>query len=201
VAANEFSGGTQVIKRSALSMVGVMALGVSLALAPMVPASAANHKQHTTKSHHKKKKHPSKVTVTTVKSANGSNPGSSFCVEYKNEEAVAEKSKYASTMTSDLESGNLAGVKAAFKEIEATDGPLLAKAKALIDQTPANVQAAFKIVIAQLPKEYADVSSATSISQLESSFETFESSPEFKNATETVANYVTGQCGSVTPTT
>jgi len=188
-----------VIKRSALSMVGVLGLGVSLALAPMAPASASSHKKHSTKGHHKK--HKSKVTVSTVKSSSGSNPGSSFCVEYKNEEAVAENSKYATAMTTDLESGNLAGVKAAFKQIEVTDGPLLAKAKALISQTPANVQAAFKTVIAQLPKEYADVNSATSISQLEASFETFDTSPAFKSATATVANYVTTQCGSVTPTT
>jgi hypothetical protein len=189
-----------VIRRSALSMVGVLGLGVSLALAPMAPASASNHKKHSSKTHHKKKKHHSKVTVTTVNSSSGSNPGSSFCVEYKDEESVAENSKYASTMTTDLEAGNLPGVKAAFKEIEATDGPLLAKAKALISQTPANVQAAFKVVIAELPKEYADVNSATSVSQLESSFETFESSASFKNATETVANYVTTQCGNVTAT-
>lgn len=189
------------MKRSALSMVGVLGLGVSLAMAPMAPASAASHKKHTTKSHHKKKKKHTKATTVTTQSANGSNPGSSFCVEYKQEEQVAENSKYAETMTTDLESGNLPGVKAAFKQIEATDGPLLNKAKALISQTPANVQAAFKVVIAQLPKEYADVNSATSISQLESSFETFESSPGFKNATETVANYVTSQCGSITPTT
>jgi hypothetical protein len=190
------------IRRNALSMLGVLGIGAALALAPMAPASASIHKaKHHAKSHKKKKHATSKVTVTTLKSTKGSNPGSSFCVEYKQEEQVAENSKYANAMESAIEAGNLAGVKTAFKEIENTDGPLLAKAKALISQTPANVQAAFNVVIKQLPKEYAAVNSATSISQLESAFQSFETTPGFSAATQTVASYVTSQCGSVTPTT
>ncbi|HEY2213447.1 MAG TPA: hypothetical protein VGH31_00220 [Acidimicrobiales bacterium] len=188
------------IKRSAMAIVGVLGLGASVALVPLAPASAATHKKHVAKTHKKHKK--SKVTVTTVKRSGGSNPGGSFCVAYQNEEKAAENTKYTAAMTAAIESGNIAGVKAAFKQVQAEEGPLLAKAKSVINQTPANVQAAFNIIIAQLPKEYAAVSSATSLTQLQTAFESFATTPAFKTATDTVTAYVTSQCGTLTtPTT
>ncbi len=142
------------------------------------------------------------MTVTTVKQSGGSNPNGSFCVAYKNEEKAAENTKYTAAMTSAIQTGNIAGVKAAFKQVQAEEGPLLAKAKAVISQTPANIQAAFNIIIAQLPKEYAAINSATSLTQLETAFESFATTPAFKTATDTVSAYVTSQCGGITtPTT
>jgi hypothetical protein len=189
-----------VIKRSAMAIAGVLGLGASVALVPLAPASATTHKKHVAKTH--KKKHKSKVTVTTVKQSGGSNPGGSFCVAYKNEEKAAESTKYTAAMTTAIESGNIAAVKAAFKQAQASEGPLLAKAKAVISQTPANVQAAFNVIVAELPKEYAAVNSATSLTQLETAFESFATTPAFKTATDTVASYVTSQCGGITtPTT
>ncbi len=184
------------IKRNAVSMVSVLGMAAALALAPLSAAGASSHhKKHHAKKHHKVTK------VTAPKSSKGSNPGGSFCTEYRDEENAAENSAYEKSLTNAIESNNLAEVKSDFKKVEAEEGPLLQKAESLISQTPSNVQAAFKVITAELPKEYAAVQSATSMSGLESAFTSAGQSAAFTSASATVTNYVTSQCGSVTPTT
>jgi hypothetical protein len=180
--------------RTTLRGVGIGIVGLALALAPLSAPSASSHKSKHHKSHH-----TSHHTTTTTATKKGSNPGSALCKDLRAEQA--QSAKLGSTIASALESGNYATAKqemvssinAGLKEAE----PALAALKS----APGAVQSAMKGLIQFDGKFKDDIESSTSLTTLESSFATLGQSATLRTESTTVTNYITAQCGAITPTT
>ena len=118
------------MRRRAVSGIGVLLLGVALAMAPVLASPAAAKPKH-----HKVVKHNSPATAKL---------SGSDCTALNGEQT--QSSKLASTLEQAFASGNFATIKSAMLAEFTTDGQDVSKVEALLSSAPANVKAAFATV-------------------------------------------------------
>lgn len=168
------------MKRRAASGIGVLVLGLTLALAPVVasPVSAA------------KPKHHHKTTST---------PKAGTCTALSGEQAQA--SKLSASLGKAFASGNFATIKqAVVAELTQVDQSL-AKAKGALGSAPANVQAAFTTIANAFNQLKTQIQNSTSLPGLEAAFTSLGSNPKLTNASKVLASYFGSKCGAITPPT
>jgi hypothetical protein len=157
--------------------VGICAgvLGLTLALAPLTAASA--------------------------KTTKGSAPNSAMCKTVKSEQSGSSAASGA--IEKAMTSGNFAAAKAAMLKAYSGDFNQVQKALAVIKGAPANVQAAFKDLLAFVKQFKAAIQNSTSVTSLLASFETLGKNPKLATDGATISNWYTSVCGgtSVTPST
>lgn len=187
-----------VTRRRAATWMGVVALGVGLALFPTSVASAAQYSTtmrhgataHEMSSH---KKHKKKHKKAKAKTPVASSSAKSVCSFLDNE---AGSAKIASAVESAEQSGNFASAKQTLLDLFdqiAKDAP---SAEADLRSAPANVQAAFKTMISYDAQFQTALENATSFSQLGSAFASLGNNPTLQAASSTVGSYATSLCGS-----
>jgi hypothetical protein len=184
-------------QRRLVQTFSVTVLGLALACAPMAAASAKSKPKHHSKKHH--------TTTTTTKpkttAKGGLNPGSKLCVTLAN--AESSSSNLGSAMEKSIEegmsSGNYASVKAAMlAQINASVSDE-GEAESALSGAPANVQAAMKGLFTFVNSYKTAIANSTSITQLATSMESLAGTSQVEADGLTVANYVTQQCGTTTP--
>ena len=185
-------------QRRLVQTFSVTVLGVALACAPMAVASAKSKPKH-----HPKAKHHHTTTTTKPKTAakGGLNPGSKLCVTLANAESSSSNlgSAMEKSIEEGLSSGNYASVKAAMlAQINASVKDEGA-AESALSGAPANVQAAMKGLFTFVNSYETAISNSTSITQLATSMESLAATSQVQADALTVANYVTAQCGTTTP--
>lgn len=171
-------------QRRIVQGMGIGFLGLALALAPMSLASAGIAKS---KSHHH-----------GTKSKGGTNPGSPFCKGLVN----LEKSEtgIGTNIEKSIESGNFSSAKTAIAAAFNQDLKQAGVAEALISNAPKNIQADFKTLLAGIKQIESTIESSSSLSGLESSFETLGENSKFDTAGTQLGDYVSTQCGNITGT-
>jgi hypothetical protein len=191
-----------VAQRRVLQGISVMVVGLALAIAPLTAAGASSKgSKHNTHHSSKKKNTKKKKKTTTTTSANskGSNPGSTLCKDLKAEEN--QSNSLGGTIASALESGNFATAKQ--EMINAINQGLKEASPALsvLQGAPSSVQNAMKTLISFDGQFKSIIENSTSLTNMESSFETLATNPNIAAAGTTVSAYVTAQCGSLVTTT
>jgi hypothetical protein len=173
-------------QRRALQGIGVAIIGVALACAPMTMASASGHKA----------KHPPKHHATVKK---GQNPGSALCTSLKSEQSSS--TKLGEAVEAAFESGDFATAKKDM--INALNLGLKEVAPALqaLRSAPSNVQTAMRALFKFEGNLKSAIENSTSMTALESSFESLGKNPQLQANSTTVTNYITAQCGSLVTTT
>ena len=185
-------------QRRLVQTFSVTVLGLALACAPMAAASAKSKPKHHSKKHH--------TTTTTTKpkttAKGGLNPGSKLCVTLAN--AESSSSNLGSALGKSIQEGlspsaNYASLKAAMlAQINASlkdEG----EAESALSGAPANVQAAMKGLFTFVGSYETAISNSTSITQLATSMASLAQTSQVEADGVTVANYVTQQCGTTTP--
>jgi hypothetical protein len=172
----------------------VTVLGVALACAPMAVAGAS----HKSKSHHKSKHHSTKTTSAK----GGLNPGSKLCLTVEQAESGSGNvgSSVEKAMEQGLASGNYASVKSAMLAAINASSKEENEAVSALSGAPANVQAAMKGLFSFVGSYEKAIENSTSFTQLESSLVSVAATSKVEQDSETVANYVTTQCGTTTTT-
>jgi hypothetical protein len=152
-------------------------LGVSLALAPLMAASAASHK------------------------TKGSNPKAAMCKAIKSEQSGS--SSVGTSIEKAMTSGNFAQAKAAMLKAYGTDANNVQKALGVIKTAPPNVQSAFKNLLTFVKQIRTDIQNASSFQGLASSFATLGTNKQLVTDGTTISNWYTGVCGGtiITPST
>jgi len=179
-----------VAKHRALQGMGMGVIALALAMAPLSAASASSHK-----SKHHKKSHS--TTTTTPKQ--GSNPGSTLCKDLRSEQS--QSAKLGSTIASALEAGNYANAKAEMVSSINAGLKVAAPALSALSSAPSSVQSAMRGLIKFDDQFKSAIESSSTLSALESSLSTLGQNPTLRTDSTTVTNYITAQCGSITPTT
>jgi hypothetical protein len=165
--------------------IGMVILGLALALAPLSAASA--------KAKHHKKGHG---TTTTVAKKKGSNPNSTLCKDLKSEQS--QSAKLGSTIASALESGKYATAKQEMVNSINAGLKQASPALAALRSAPGSVKTAMKGLIKFDDQFRSAIESSTSLSTLASSFAALGQNPSLRTYSSTVSNYITAQCGSIT---
>jgi hypothetical protein len=172
---------------------GVISLGVALALAPMSVASAASHKGKTHHQQAKKRPKPKHHQTTATTSASGSFNVSTVCDVLVNK---AEGQKIESALAAAENAATFAQGKQELVSLFSTISKEAPAAEATMRSTPANVQAAFKALIGSEAQLNKSIASATSSSQLQADFTSAYQNPTFTADGGTVDSYSTAHCGS-----
>jgi hypothetical protein len=177
-----------------LQTFSVIVLGSALACAPMAMASASSkHHAKAKPKHH----HPAKTA-----SKGGLNPGSKLCVTLANAESSSGNigSSVEKSIEQGISSGNYATVKAAMiADINAAlkdEGA----AESALSGAPANVQAAMKGLFSFVGSYKTAIANSTSITQLATSMASLAQTSQVEADGQTIATYVTAQCGTTTTT-
>jgi hypothetical protein len=189
-------------RRRVLQAFSVTILACALGCAPLAVASAhtkTHTKSHTKKSHHKATHHATK-TVTTTKG--GLDPGSKLCAEAVAGESSSGDigSNVEKAMASAVTSGNfnaakqamIADINASLKE----EG----SAEAALRSAPANVQAAMKGIFSYAQSFETAINSASSFPQFAASLESLIANSQIETDADTLATYLSAQCGVTIPT-
>jgi hypothetical protein len=171
--------------KRAVSGIGVLLLGLALAMAPVVasPASAKTK-------HHKVVKH--KVVVPTTLSGKD-------CTAFSGEQT--QSTGLATKLEQAFATGNFATIKTAMLAEFTTEGQDVSKVEALLSGAPANVRAAFGTIAAAFNTLKTDIQNATSLTQLEGSLTTLGSNTQLESAGKVLASYFDSKCPGETPTT
>jgi hypothetical protein len=176
----------KMIVRRAASGIGVLVLGLALAMAPVMASPVG-----ATKTKHHKTSKP-KATASPKVSPGG-------CTALNTEQT--QSSKLATTLEQAFASGNFATIKSAmlaeFNDLN-TD---VAKAGAVLSSAPANVKAAFATIGQAFTQLKTAIANSTSLTQLESSFQALGTNTKFTAAGQVLASYFGSKCGSTTPAT
>jgi hypothetical protein len=173
--------------RRAVAVIGMMAFGLVTAAVPAVASSATSS---------------SGIQGALTQDAAG--PGvelssSTTCRDLGKEQA--QSSKFATTLEQALASGNFTTIKKAVLSEFAEVTKAITAAKNHLGSPPANVKAALTTVQSAFTQLEASVRSSTSLSQLETAFESFGQNAKLKSAGMVLANYYGHKCGVTTPTT
>jgi hypothetical protein len=185
-------------QRRLLQACSVTVLGLALALAPMVAASASSHKSK----HHPKAKHHHTTTTTKPKAA-ALAPGSKLCAEALAGDSSSGDvgSNLEKAMISAAQSGNFDAAKpamiAAINNSLKEEGP----AEAALRGAPSNVQAAMKGLFGFVQSFETAVNNATSFAGFAASLETLSQNSQIQADSTTLGNYLTAECGTTTTTT
>jgi hypothetical protein len=163
------------MRRRATSGIGVLVLGLALALAPVAasPVSAAKAPKHNV--------------------ANGA------CTALIGEQT--QSSKLATSLQQAFASGKFATIKqAVVSELTQVDRSV-AKARGLLGSAPANVQAAFTTIANVFTHLKTQIQNSTSLTGLEAAFTSLGSSAKLTSASKVLSSYFGSKCGTTTPTT
>lgn len=155
--------------------IGVVALGLGMAVVPVAPAWAGLHKAST---HH------------------GSHTGGSFCQLEKSVQQ-AQNSKGAVAATNALVAGNW---KLAQKDLLAIDQHTATLEKDFLSAlftAPHNVKAAAGVLISFVPLQIKAIKDSNSAKQFVA-LETAAATPKYLGAAKVIGDYEVAQCGSPT---
>jgi len=169
------------IMRRVASGIGVLVLGLALAMAPVMASPAGAKTKH-----HKTSKPSTKVSLGA-------------CSAYTKQET--QSSKLASSLEQAFASGNFATIKAAMLAEFGDLNTDVSKANAVLGSAPANVKAAFATIIQAVEQLKTAIQNSTSLTQLEGSFQSLGTNTKFTAAGQVLASYFGTKCGIVTPTT
>ena len=167
----------------ARSSVGVLVVGLGLALAPVVssPATATT-------------KHKAKVIHHTAAPKTGGT-----CTALNGEQT--QSSKLATTLEQAFASGKFATIKTAVLASFTHLGTDVAAEKKLLGSAPANVKTAFGQVASVFNQLKSQIAASTSLTQLEAAFTTLGTNPQLTSASKILSAYYGSKCGTVTPAT
>lgn len=157
-------------------------LGLTLSMAPLAAASAANYKanSHST-------------------STKGSNPSSAMCKDVKTEQSGSNS--VSTAIDKAMTSGNFAETKQAMLSAYNVDQGDVQKALSVIRTAPANVQAAFKNLLSFVKQIRTDIQNASSLQGLVASFATLGKNTQLETDGVTISNWYTSVCGGPLATT
>jgi hypothetical protein len=171
-------------QRRALQGIGIAVIGLALA-APMATASASPNKAKSPKHH------------TTAKK--GQNPGSALCTSLKSEQSSS--TKLGEAVSAAFESGSFARAKKDMVNALNLGLKEVSPALQALHSAPASVQSAMKALFKFEGNLKSAIENASSMTALESSFETLGKNPQLQANSLVVTNYITAQCGSLVTTT
>ena len=163
------------MRRRAVSGIGVLLLGVALAMAPVLASPAAATPKH-----------------KVVKLSGGD------CTALNGEQT--QSSKLASTLEKAFASGNFATIRSAMLAEFTTEGQDVSKVEALLRSAPANVKAAFATIAKAFTQLKTAIGSATSLTQLEGSLATLGSNTKLEAAGKVLSSYYGSKCPTARPT-
>ncbi len=174
------------IVRRAASGIGVLVLGLALAMAPVMasPAGATKTKHHKT---------------SKPKAAASPKVSLGACTALNTEQT--QSSKLATTLEQAFASGNFATIKAAMLAEFTNLGTDVSKAKALLSSAPANVKAAFATIAQAFTQLKTTIANSTSLTGLESSLQALGTNTQLTAAGQVLASYFGTKCPSTTSTT
>jgi hypothetical protein len=155
--------------------IGVVTVGMAMALVPAASSSAAIH------------------------STKGTNPGSTLCKLEKTE--AASESKSSASLEKAIEAGNWTKAK---KEMLSDFGEGTAiekKATAALAGAPSNVKSAASLSLKFASTEKGIIEKSTSEAEFETAFEKAAENKKLEAAEQTLSTYQTKICGSTTTTT
>jgi len=166
------------MRRRARSGIGVVVLGLALALAPVVasPVGAAKAPKH---------------KVVKLKAG--------ACTALNGEQT--QSSKLATSLEQAFASGNFATIKAAVLSEFTQLNQSVAKAKGLLGSAPANVQAAFNTIANVFLQLKTQIQNSTSLTGLEAAFTSLGSSTKLVSASKVLSSYFGAKCATTTPAT
>jgi hypothetical protein len=166
------------MKRRAASRVGVLVLGLALALGPVATSPiGATTKPKVAKPH--KKAPPLKLSTGACTAINGEQ---------------TQSSQFGTAMERAFASGNFASIKSAMLASFAGLDQDISKAKGYLSSAPANVRAAFNTIATAFGQLKTALENATSLTQLEGSFTTLGSNTSLTAASKVLASYFGDKC-------
>ena len=169
---------TRAMRSPAVRRLTSGAVGLVLSLAPLSAAAAS---------------------TDHVSSSKGANPNSALCKNLRAQEAGS--AKIGNSIAAAIESGNLATAKKQMLTSINKGLKSAAPALAALRSASGKVQNAMKGLIKFDNTLKKDIQKATSVANLETSFEALGNNAKLRSEAATVSNYITSQCGSLLPTT
>jgi hypothetical protein len=151
--------------RRAGSSIGVVVVGIAMALAPVIasPAGAASKLK----------------------------PGSCTSLGTKQ----AQSSRLATSLGQAFASGNFAVIKADELSAFSKLGSTLTAEKSLLGSAPANVKAALATIGKAFSQLKTQIAASTNLAQLEAAFTSLGTNPKLTSASKVLANYYRSSCG------